>query len=278
MKKFTRICLILAAGLLGVGFVLVIVGLCLRPDFSGMPFWRSHLGQEIREEIVDEFHWDGRWADEDTSGAETQNYEDTFTSVRSLDIEAGVTSVYLTVSDDDSFHVCGDGLSAKFECYQDEDVLKIRNDAKLFSIGKQGESILTVAIPSGAELDEVDLDIGAGTLETEWLICRELDIDCGAGSVTVNGKLSHEADISCGAGEVVLNLENAEEEFNYDLSVGVGEIVIGEKSYSGLAREKEILNHHEEDEHHGEEDEHYGSIDIDCAAGSVMISFNRTVG
>lgn len=259
MKKFTRICLILAVGMLGVGFVLLIVGLCLRPDFSGMPLWSSRLGKEIREEIVDELH---------LGGQKEEDYDASFTSVRALDIEAGVTSVYLTVSEDDSFHVSGKGLSKKFECYQDKDVLKIRNDARLFTAGNLEGSILTVAIPRGTELDEVDLDIGAGVLETEWLTCGELDIDCGAGSVTVNGKLSHEADISCGAGEVILNLENAEEEFNYDLSVGVGEIVIGERSYSGLAREKEII-HHRDDRH--------GDIDIDCAAGSVMISFNETI-
>ena len=53
---------------------------------------------------------------------------------------------------------------------------------------------------------------------------------------------ARKTDGECGLGELDLTLTGTQEDYNYDLECGVGNLDVGSDSYSGLGREKSISN------------------------------------
>ena len=86
------------------------------------------------------------------------------------------------------------------------------------------------------------------------------DIDCGVGSVTGNGCISSELDADVGVGSLEFTLAGTETDYDYAISVGVGEVKCGGSRYSGLGFAKEIDNHAGR------------TVEIDCGAGSAAVS------
>ena len=135
--------------------------------------------------------------------------------------------------------------------------------------------ILVIQIPAGLELESVYLETGAGQLKLEYMVANELEMTVGAGQmdathllaqelfVTIgagqgeigrfeaeNVKLSvgagqlnatgivhHRADIDCGVGEIVLDVIGRQEDFEYSISVGIGEATFGGMTIAGLGRD-----------------------------------------
>lgn len=63
-------------------------------------------------------------------------------------------------------------------------------------------------------------------------------MDCGAGSITASGTIERELDVDCGIGNVDVTLDGVESLYNYELQCGIGEITVGDSSYSGISEEK----------------------------------------
>ena len=102
---------------------------------------------------------------------------------------------------------------------------------------------ITIYIPNRIELEEIKLEMGAGTVEMNNIISNKVDFNFGVGSVTINQLISNDADIECGAGEVIIedvDLSNA------NIGTGVGKLV-----YSGFMR---------------------GESEVNCGIGEVDIS------
>lgn len=91
--------------------------------------------------------------------------------------------------------------------------------------------------------NELDAEIGAGDFYITEATLGETDIDCGVGrfeigSCTLNGN----ADISGGVGDVNIGIVGEKEDFNYELSCGMGELDVFDESYTSLGKDKEIDN------------------------------------
>ena len=92
---------------------------------------------------------------------------------------------------------------------------------------------------------------------------EELDVETGAGSLDFYGTVEKEVDIDCGAGRVTLNLEGKVEDYNYELDSSAGSVEIGEDiDLGGLSTEKSIDNGSKR------------TIEISNGAGSVEIRFH----
>ena len=92
---------------------------------------------------------------------------------------------------------------------------------------------------------------------------EELDVETGAGSLDFYGTVEKEVDIDCGAGSVTLNLEGKVEDYNYELDSSAGSVEIGEDiDLGGLSTEKSIDNGSKR------------TIEISNGAGSVEIRFH----
>ena len=110
---------------------------------------------------------------------------------------------------------------------------------------------------------ELDLDIGAGKLELSGIVADEIDADCGAGEMSLKNVTAKNVDVEGGVGRVVLEMNGKKEYYNYDVECGIGHVIIGDSSYSGLGASKSINN---------------GSdlkMNIDCGIGEVEISFTE---
>lgn len=248
MKKFVKACLIIAAVLAVAGISFCIAGAVCGVDYEKLrelPVYR----EKIQELVV-------------TADAEGNEFEETYSGIRNLELDIGVTAVEITGSSDDMFHVYGSNLDSSFACFQDGDTLEIESERK-GRLNKKTEERIVIEVPEGTVFEEAELTVGIGELEADSLYCRDLSIDCGMGSVYVNGRVEGNCEIDCGVGEVSMNLENAESDFDYDIQCGIGEVILGETSYSGISREKEIDNHAGK------------NMDIDCGVGSVLLAFDK---
>ena len=139
---------------------------------------------------------------------------------------------------------------------------------------------ISLYLPKNMVFDEVDLELGAGELVASFLETKQLEVSVAAGSVSLKHIKCEQAEMEVGAGELVvdrgdvknlsidlamgdasLNLTGVEEDYDYDLSCGAGEITVGSMSSSGLDFDKET------DFGRGKK------INVECAMGSVEVEF-----
>lgn len=144
-------------------------------------------------------------------------------------------------------------------------------------------STITIYVPKGFEFNAIKMNLGAGKLEAGTLIAqttdievgagqlgirdlttKDISIDCGVGETRIGGRIQQNAKIHGGVGSITLDLKGKEEEYNYKLQVGVGEVSINGSSYSGLGNDKRITNTQES-----------RLFDIDCGVGKIDISMKE---
>lgn len=112
--------------------------------------------------------------------------------------------------------------------------------------------------------EEVHIEAGVGETTIEKLQAGEADFSVGVGELNVSGKVNGDISADCGVGQMTLNLINAESDFNYNVSCGVGDVSINGKSYSGVGNSQDIDNNAAYD------------FDIDCGVGEIKIIFAAT--
>lgn len=110
---------------------------------------------------------------------------------------------------------------------------------------------------------EMNLDIGAGKLELSGIVADTLKADCGAGELSLKHVTAKDVDVESGVGRVVLEMNGRKEYYNYDVECGIGHVVIGDSTYSGLGASKNIDNGADQD------------MVIECGIGEVEISFTE---
>lgn len=132
--------------------------------------------------------------------------------------------------------------------------------------------------------DNISLDVGAGTLRVDTLYAYEsanmivgageiyvdiieamnADIDCGVGSIKVdNGSLAGKNRIQCGVGNVELRLSGNQEDYNYYVDSGIGNVIINEEKYSMTSSTKRT------------NDSSTSEFDIECGVGNVNIQIRE---
>lgn len=107
---------------------------------------------------------------------------------------------------------------------------------------------------------ELDAQIGAGDFHIAEAVLGETDIECGVGKFEIGAcTLNGDAEISGGVGDVMIGIVGEKEDFNYELSCGMGELDVFGDSYTSLGKEKEVDN--------GADD----TISLECGVGSVNV-------
>ena len=217
------------------------------------------------------------------SGAVDPDTAETFSGINKIDVE--ISGVYLEIAESDSTSEVRLETSAvdsrlKLLYYQEGDELKIETrKSRIWRINNGSYGQITLYLPQYMmeEIDismeagevyadmlqarELSVDIGAGEGMIEQFSAAEADLDCGAGTITATGTIEREMDVDCGIGSVNVTLDGAENLYNYELQCGIGEITVGESSYSGIAAEKKIRNNA------------HRTVNIDCGIGEVKVEF-----
>lgn len=168
----------------------------------------------------------------------------------------------------------------------------------VFGVTNEGNHV-EITLPKGKNFHKIDLEVGAGQLNATPIISDEIEMEIGAGSIISNGFVCKKAKISVGAGEAIVNngaagyldldvglgdlqytgslmgdldadcgmgnmdidLDGLEEDYNYQIDVGMGDISVGHNRYGGMAQSKDIDNDADKD------------MDLDCGMGSINIKF-----
>ncbi len=180
--------------------------------------------------------------------------------------------------------VKSEGNSYRVEKYQipkntkiesKDGVLEIKNE-KIFN-KNDSKSSITVYIPENVELDDVAIEIGAGTVNIAEIKAKNVDFDFGAGNVELeNISVNNNTKIQCGAGQVIIKkseLTNA----NIDAGVGklsyLGELKGNSKISCGVGNvQLDLIGDSDMYEIHAEKG--IGDIKID----DVSVADNSTTG
>lgn len=273
MRKFTKICLITAAVLGCVGLSLCISALVLGVTWADVENTSVIWDHDAKKIVV--------------SRGERKDFQESFTDVESLKLEIKAGDVRVEESDSDFVVVTGKGVSSGFQCTMEGKTLKIedknKNRLSLGSLGAgENESKITVEVPKGMEFKNMDLDVSMGNLEVVGFQTKTMGVTCGTGSATLEGDVMGESDFECGMGELIYqgglggnvsfecgmgsitaNLTNSQEDFDYELTCGMGEVQVGDLSIGGIAGEQKISNK-------------AGKLmEVDCGMGDVTVEFEQ---
>lgn len=215
-------------------------------------------------------------------GPRAENIHETFTGVTEIDMELAAGKVEFVEGEGSEIRVDTDDLSKRlgFKCYMDGSELKLSSKKRFSGVNNIGRGTITVRIPKEMTFDEVSLNMGAGTLTVGQIYTKDLSVEigagevnldrfqadeakfeCGAGTITAQGDVRSSVDIHCGVGSVAYTAAGREEEYNYEIECGVGEILCGDSSYSGLGKDRHIDNNADKD------------ISVEGGVGSVIIDF-----
>ena len=137
-----------------------------------------------------------------------------------LSLNLDIKSSNLQIKTGDKFEVKTNNSNIKYS--NENGSIKIKEDkvANCF-FGKMDIGELIIYIPENLkQIDEVKINIGAGTVFIEQLNTKNLYLDLGAGNVTIDKLIvSEELKINGGAGNININ---SGEIANVDLDLGVG--------------------------------------------------------
>lgn len=126
-----------------------------------------------------------------------------------------------------NIEIKAEGNEYKIETYQVPKTTQINNDnGKLVikdtkKIAIAQESKITIYVPEGIVLEELELEMGAGIVEMQNINSNKIDFSFGAGSVNIKKLTSTNAEIECGAGQVVIEEANLT---NTKLDTGIGKL------------------------------------------------------
>lgn len=163
-----------------------------------------------------------------TGSNETIDFTDTFTGVKSLDIDNSSGNLKILVGDE--FKVEAVDVNENFKAEVKNGKLTISDDDNevqflWFNINgvNSPNSKITLYLPADFVAEKVKLDSGAGNITMEGLKTDKLIISAGAGNIDGNGIIADEVKIDGGVGNITLSDVNLTDG---DFDCGVGNLSI----------------------------------------------------
>lgn len=219
-------------------------------------------------------------------------------SLLELDVEMGVHGLEIVEGNDDRITIRGTNCD-RIQCYVKDGILHVKDVGRHKKVYKTTGRTLQLTIPSGIKWAKADLEAGMGYVEmwmleareasldadmgyvaVEFLTAEEADLEADMGSVTVGEGNIGELDISASMGSVkvtgtvsgnveaeadmgscVLTLRQSVTDFNYEITTSMGSVELNGEEYSGLDKEKLILNGAPR------------TMELDSSMGSIEIYF-----
>lgn len=298
MKKLTRFLGFLIVTLLLGGIVLVIIGWQM-VGWQGMGQMVGDISKGkisfedgVKIEFLDKFEaaldknalfhigdndmfTDGK----DVWQGNVEKTKVTSDSVADWNLELGGCEFVMKSSEDESYYVEYRG-KGKSQAYTkgDELFVKVLNSSSIDL--EKDENCFTLYVPVKAELEKVEIElgagkavvndfraeeikiqVGAGELILEDTELEQVKVEVGAGRCAIAGEITGDVKAECAMGSLELKLKGEEKDFDYDIEAVSGSVSIDNQEYSGLAKEKEI--DHDADK----------KMELECAMGSIEVRF-----
>ena len=267
MKRFTKICLILAAVLTALGMIGVGVGFLLGAKPEQLAGNLSYTAPSLSRSH-------GQNKDSNSSDSSEYTYD---SAIRRLELDVHYASVTIGTSEDDHISVKARNAGKYFkETVEDGDMLVLEDERPKGKATLELEILLPDRV-----LEEMELDLGAAELTADRLQARQFSLDIGAGAGTIQSLLTSEdasldidvgeltigyfdgsdLELDCGTGQLSITVAGEEQGYNYDLECGIGSIDIGGSSYSGLSSSHSVGNGAAR------------TISADCGMGAISLRF-----
>ena len=260
MKKFTKIALIIAAVVGGIGICCLVgavaKGLTWRMVADMATDGRFSFGPEDFADFGIGDGWN-ETKDAQVKGSVIQVEE----AFGSLDVELGAGKVEISYADVERVEVEQEETPG-FRCYVEESTLHVEGGKK-FGVNNNNAKII-IRIPRKYSFAEFELKVDAGKATVDGIVANEASIDVDAGKATIKKLDAKKVDASADAGELYLEVVGKKENYSYNLECDVGTIRIGEESYTGLGAEKKIKNPNTD-----------RFLEADCDVGNVRIEFTE---
>ena len=217
-------------------------------------------------------------------------------------IEAGGCELQIETSENDSYGITTTEILDELQCYVQDRTLYVKCGPRAWhEMSRDRIDRITLYIPAGVNLEEMEMELGAGNFTADCisaeeltiasgasnvsigrLIAEEVSLEIGAGNTTIRdaeiGELSAEVgagnfslqgvingdvDVNAGMGTVYLNLAGKESDFNYDTDCALGSIHIGTVGSMGVFAEGRTINNGAVKE-----------MTLDCALGEIQVTFD----
>lgn len=204
----------------------------------------------------------GTEAGDNSSGTDMGTTQ-AFNTTRKLDVDMDQGS--LKIVEKQGISQIEVNIKDKFNatrCYMDDGTLKIKREKKRHRADTPKVEIL---VPSGYVFDKVSVDMGAAECHIEQIQTSKLDIDTGVGAVVFTGTVTGDVELEAGVGDITLNLPGRQEDYNYKIECGVGQIQVGSSHYTMLSHETHVNNNAPH------------TMDLECGVGSVHVNFDESM-
>ena len=257
LSILSTVCLILGGAALIVG---VVLGADIRDAWKQSGNWNSITKYGVFSFFADE---------DDQDDHDTEELFDEDFSFQSQDIKRinfDLKNVDLTIEENNS----DDQVRIQIENSGKNDISVKNNSGTLeikdhrSKIGKTTKNIdVALDIPADLELEDVLVELGVGDVEIEKLLVKytlnmklgtgdveierlsagTLDVSCGVGNLEIEKlRLEGSASIEGGVGDTRIGMLANENDFNYEISTGVGDVRIFDSEFRGLGGAKKISN------------------------------------
>ncbi len=218
----------------------------------------------------------------------SMDINETYNNVNELELDLKFGDIQ--IKDGDTFRIEGSVPdNIKFETNVKDGKWTIKDDSKIGTISIFGFPVskynynVTIYIPSNNKLNKVKIDVGACKLQAETLNSKDIDInvgageltvnklisdsnkiDCGVGKVQINSATFNNSNVKCGVGDITMKVDGNQNNYNYEIDTGIGNVNIGDNSYSGIGSNKRIKNNNTDN-----------LLKVDCGVGNVTVNFEE---
>ena len=179
------------------------------------------------------------------------NIQESYQGIRELDLDIAAGEIKILKAPKEQQEITVEtqkiSKSLKFKCYEEEGVLNITTNKKvwnwIYARNHAQDAKIYVYIPEGYRLEEVEMNLSAGSIYIE--------------DIHTLG----DADLESGVGEINFTAIGNETDYNYDLNCDIGSIVCGEREFTEIGSEYQIENQSDK------------TMSIECGVGEVNVQF-----
>lgn len=273
MNKGLKFCLILGVVCVILGGGIAGAAVAMGADRSiGLPLWSMSSWDRS---------WDNGWLENGEYGTDESEDAQTgqsFAGISKLDIDFAAGNIVVQTGEEDEIRVWTDNQQ-HFSWRTEDGTLEIDGPRRKTGYSEE-RNTLYIQIPKNHSFEEVNIDMAAGNFYADEINAGDLKVDIAAGNVEIDGgrigelsvdmaagrvycraEVKADLDINVTAGNVTVWMQDGQSEYNYDIDCMMGNITVGNTSYSGMAHKKEVDNHSDR------------KVDIVCGAGNVTIKF-----
>ena len=231
MKKFTKGCLITA-------LILFIIGAVFCATFGMMGGFRQidSVGKKrfgdlqfmLGDVIWYYDDWDEeRWSEmKSISNSTTTSGEQTdygINDITDINIQLGGENLVIEESEDDYIWISNNSGYNRVKYGVNGTTFKLYSTKRVRFWKDISRGKIYLYLPKGLKLDSIDLEMGAGRLESITLDSDEINVEIGAAECSISGISGREITIDIGAGKANIDSISAD---SANISVGAGSISI----------------------------------------------------